>query len=63
MSDAEPVIHVEGLHKRFGQHEVLCGVDLDVPAGSIFGFLGLNGAGTTTLIRSMLGLLRVDAGR
>jgi ABC-2 type transport system ATP-binding protein len=62
MSDQQPAIHVKGLRKRFGGHEVLQGVDLDVPAGSIFGFLGLNGAGKTTLIRAMLGLLRPDAG-
>ncbi len=62
LAEAPPVIHVAGLHKRFGRHDVLRGVDLDVPAGSIFGFLGLNGAGKTTLIRTMLGLLRPDAG-
>jgi ABC-2 type transport system ATP-binding protein len=59
----ESVIHIESLRKRFGKHEVLQGVDLEVPAGSIFGFLGVNGAGKTTLIRTMLGLLRPDAGR
>jgi ABC-2 type transport system ATP-binding protein len=63
MSDSPGVIHVEGLRKRFGKHEVLQGVNLDVPAGSIFGFLGLNGAGKTTLIRLLLGLIRPDAGR
>ena len=56
-------IHVEEVHRRFGKQEVLRGVSLDVPAGSIFGFLGLNGAGKTTLIRTMLGLLQPDSGR
>ncbi len=56
------MIDVQGLAKRFGSREVLRGVDLQVPAGSIFGFLGLNGAGKTTLIRTLLGLLRSDAG-
>lgn len=63
MNESPGVIHVEGLRKRFGKHEVLRGVDLDVPAGSIFGFLGINGAGKTTLIRTLLGLIRSDGGR
>jgi len=62
MSECPGDIHVEGLRKRFGKLEVLRGVDLAVPAGSIFGFLGLNGAGKTTLIRTLLGLLRADGG-
>lgn len=62
MSDLQSAIHVEGLHKRFGKNHVLCGVDLEVPKGSIFGFLGLNGQGKTTLIRLLLGLIRPDAG-
>jgi len=63
MNDSHVAIHMENLRKNFGQHEVLRGVDLDVPAGSIFGFLGLNGAGKTTLIRIVLGLSQADAGR
>jgi len=62
MSDPPAEIRVQGLRKRFGKLEVLRGVDLHVPAGSIFGFLGLNGAGKTTLIRILLGLLRADDG-
>lgn len=63
MSEPVGVIRVEGFRKRFGKLEVLRGVDLEVPAGSIFGFLGVNGAGKTTLIRLLLGLIRADAGR
>jgi len=62
MSDPPAEICIEGLRKRFGKQEVLRGVDLHVPAGSIFGFLGLNGAGKTTLIRILLGLIRSDGG-
>ena len=61
MNESSTVIQVSGLHKRFGKLEVLKGLDLEVPAGSIFGFLGLNGAGKTTLIRILLGLLKADA--
>jgi ABC-type multidrug transport system ATPase subunit len=60
MSDA--MIEIHGLRKRFGKHTVLDGVELTVPRGSIFGFLGLNGAGKTTSISVLLGLLKPDAG-
>jgi ABC-2 type transport system ATP-binding protein len=63
MSNANADIRIEGLRKSFGGHDVLRDVNLEVPAGSIFGFLGLNGAGKTTLIRVLLGLLQPDAGR
>jgi ABC-type multidrug transport system ATPase subunit len=63
MSNDTAAIRIENLRKSYGKQEVLRGVNLEVPAGSIFGFLGLNGAGKTTLIRTLLGLLRSDAGR
>lgn len=63
MSNSDIAIHIENLLKHFGKHDVLRGVNLDVPAGSIFGFLGLNGAGKTTLIRILLGLSRADVGQ
>ena len=50
------------LRKRYGPREVLHGIDLHVPAGSLYGFLGPNGAGKTTTIRVMLGLLRSSGG-
>jgi ABC-2 type transport system ATP-binding protein len=58
-----PVIHVEGLKKRFGQHEALRGLDLSVPPGVVYGFLGPNGFGKTTTIRLLVGLVRPDAGK
>ncbi|ACU54138.1 ABC transporter related [Acidimicrobium ferrooxidans DSM 10331] len=57
------VISAEGLEKSFGRTRVLDRVDLEVPAGSIFGFLGPNGSGKTTTIRALLGLIFLDAGR
>ena len=51
-----------GLLKRFGRRAAVDGVDLRVPAGSVYGFLGQNGAGKTTTIRLVLGLLRPSAG-
>lgn len=63
MTDSAGAIGIDGLCKCFGRKEVLRGVDLEVPASSIFGFLGVNGAGKTTLIRTLLGLLRGDGGQ
>ena len=51
-----------GLVKRFGDRHVVDGVDLDVPAGSIYGVLGPNGAGKTTTLRMLLGIIEPDAG-
>ena len=53
---------VTDLCKRFGDKEVLRGVNLSVPEHSIFGFIGKNGAGKTTTMKTVLGLLRADAG-
>jgi ABC-type multidrug transport system ATPase subunit len=51
MSDA--VIEISGLRKSFKGEAALAGLDLQVPAGSIFGFLGRNGAGKTTTITAV----------
>ena len=61
MSDA--MIETTGLAKSFGRNRVLDGVDLTVPRGAVYGFLGLNGAGKSTTIRILLGLLRPDGGQ
>jgi ABC transporter DrrB family efflux protein len=54
---------VEGVVKRFGETVALAGVDLRIPAGTVFGLLGPNGAGKTTLVRILSTLLTPDAGR
>jgi iron(III) transport system ATP-binding protein len=53
---------VTGLHKAFGTHPVLTGLDLDVPAGSFTAILGPSGSGKTTLLRLLAGFERADAG-
>jgi iron(III) transport system ATP-binding protein len=53
---------VTGLAKAFGQHQVLDGLDLDVPAGSLTAILGPSGSGKTTLLRILAGFERADAG-
>jgi iron(III) transport system ATP-binding protein len=55
-------VAVSGLHKAFGSHRVLTGVDLDVPAGSLTAILGPSGSGKTTLLRLLAGFERADAG-
>ncbi len=62
------VIEVEGLGKEFrsrrGRRTVAVdGLDLTVPEGGVFGFLGPNGSGKTTTIRCLLGLARPTSGR
>lgn len=52
----QPVVQIRGLTKRFGEREVLRGLDLEVPSGVCFGVLGPNGAGKTTTLRALLGL-------
>jgi ABC-2 type transport system ATP-binding protein len=55
-------IETRGLGKRFGARAALDSVDLEVPRGVAFGFLGANGAGKTTLIRLLLGLANPTSG-
>src|SRR3954469_13837308 len=57
-----PAIETRGLGKTFGARAALESVDLVVPRGVAFGFLGANGAGKTTLIRLLLGLAEPTAG-
>ena len=57
-----PAIHVQGLHKAYGDLEVLRGVDLDIGRGSIVALLGSNGAGKTTLVKILSTLLAADRG-
>lgn len=56
------MLHISGLQKQFGDKSVLNGLNLTVPEHSIFGFIGKNGAGKTTTMKTVLGLLKADAG-
>ena len=60
MTDA--VISTSGLTKRFGRVTAVDGIDLDVRAGDVYGFLGANGSGKTTTVRMLLGLVLATAG-
>ena len=58
----EAVITVRGLRKRYGQHDAVKGIDLDVQQGEIFGLLGTNGAGKTTTVEILEGYRSRSAG-
>ena len=55
-------IAASGLRKAYGDKTVLDGIDLDVPAGTVFSLLGPNGAGKTTTVNVLTTLVKADAG-
>lgn len=57
------VIEVENLTHRFGKHKIYEDLNFVIPAGKIFGLLGKNGVGKTTLIKILMGFLRPTSGR
>ncbi|WP_020573801.1 ATP-binding cassette domain-containing protein [Actinopolymorpha alba] len=59
---AAPAIRAAGLRKSYGDQTVLDGIDLVVPAGTIFALLGPNGAGKTTTVQILSTLIRADDG-
>lgn len=56
------ILEISNVKKRFGDKEVLKGLNLSVPEKSIFGFIGQNGAGKTTTMKMVLGLMSSDQG-
>jgi len=56
------VLEIDALNKSFETHTVLDGLTLTVPEHSVYGFVGQNGAGKTTAMKLVLGLLKADAG-
>ncbi|MFT5889357.1 MAG: ABC-2 type transport system ATP-binding protein [Zhongshania sp.] len=59
---SELAINVRGLSKRFSDKLAVDNVDIQMPAGQVWGFLGPNGSGKTTTIRMLCGLLKASAG-
>jgi ABC-2 type transport system ATP-binding protein len=55
-------VATRGLVKSYGRHKALVGLDMSVPRGRVYGFLGPNGSGKTTALRLLTGLLRPNAG-
>ncbi|MFB7918746.1 ATP-binding cassette domain-containing protein [Streptomyces sp. NPDC056061] len=57
-----PAVSAVGLRKSYGDRTVLDGIDLRIPAGSVFALLGPNGAGKTTVVKILSTLIRADGG-
>ena len=57
------MIRLTNLTKRYGSFTAVDGLDLEIPAGTLFGFLGPNGAGKTTTLRMIAGILKPTGGR
>ena len=62
MSAVTPVLEVKGLHKSYGAIRAVDGVSFEVMPGEIFGVIGPNGSGKTTMFNSVLGQIEPDAG-
>jgi ABC-2 type transport system ATP-binding protein len=62
-SELDWAVETRDLTKRFGRQVAVDGIDLRVPPGSVYGFLGPNGSGKTTTIRMLLGLVEPTAGQ
>jgi ABC-2 type transport system ATP-binding protein len=60
---SEPAVSVRGLVKRYGSHEAVAGIDLEVRRGEIFAFLGPDGAGKTTTVEILEGFRQRTAGQ
>ncbi|MCP2071744.1 UNVERIFIED_ORG: polar amino acid transport system permease protein [Pseudomonas lini] len=59
---AAPALHLRDVHKRYGDHHVLKGIDLKVQSGQVISIIGPSGSGKTSLIRTINGLERIDQG-
>ena len=57
-----PVLRIANLHKSYGRHRVLRGLQLEVASGAVHGLVGLNGCGKTTTLECVLGLQAFDDG-
>src|SRR5919199_5408060 len=61
-TSAQPMVELRGVHKRFGQHEVLKGINLKVSRGEVLVIIGPSGGGKSTLLRCVNALEPVSAG-
>jgi len=61
--DTDPIVEIAGVHKFFGEHHVLRGVDLAVRRGEVVVIIGPSGSGKSTLLRCVNHLERIDGGR
>ncbi|MBI2148551.1 ABC transporter ATP-binding protein [Candidatus Woesearchaeota archaeon] len=59
----QKILEVKGLSKKFGDHLVLDNLNFDIEEGSIVGVIGRSGCGKTTLLNTLVGFLKADAGK
>ena len=59
---SDEVIRLDGIYKKYGSHEVLKGVDMAIRRGDIYGLVGKNGSGKTTIFKIILGLSEKNGG-
>ncbi|HEX8594302.1 MAG TPA: amino acid ABC transporter permease/ATP-binding protein [Pseudomonas sp.] len=62
VNGAAPALQMRSIHKSYGHHEVLKGIDLDVNVGQVISIIGPSGSGKTSLIRTVNGLESIDKG-
>ena len=55
-------VELKGVSKKFGSHQAVYPMDLQIPKGKIFGFIGPNGSGKTTTMRMILRIYKPDTG-
>ena len=60
--DGKIAVRLTNVTKTFGSHKAVDGLSLEVPAGSVYGFIGPNGSGKTTTIRMILHIFHPDSG-
>ncbi len=61
--DTSPIIQLRGLGKRFGDQEVLAGLDLDLPRNRVSVIIGRSGGGKSVLLKHIIGLMSPDSGQ
>src|ERR1700739_2893844 len=59
---AMTAVQIQGVTKTFGQHRAVDDLSLEVPTGSVYGFIGPNGSGKTTTLRMIMRILHPDRG-
>jgi ABC-2 type transport system ATP-binding protein len=57
-----PIVHIENFHLAIGEKEIVKNLSFDIQAGEVFAFLGANGSGKTSTIRSLLGIYQPTSG-
>ena len=62
ISSDKIMIHADGITKKFGETEVLKGIDLDVTPGEVIAVIGPSGSGKSTMLRCLIGLEKISAG-